>query len=153
MTVSTLARFDGGDHLLERRAADVRLECRAPHVLEHLGDVPASVGRVLPARLPLHVGRHFVRTVLANPHVNPAVAGGLHRCTSSHASYPIGHDSNRCFPTKAIHGWLAGNDRQHCDIVAAYFECAGGWHDVRAELRRPGEIGRDPLYAVYAFRA
>jgi hypothetical protein len=25
--------------------------------------------------------------------------------------------SNRCFPTKAIRGWLATDDRQHCAIV------------------------------------
>ncbi len=26
--------------------------------------------------------------------------------------------SNRCFPTKAINGWLSTDDRGHCAIVA-----------------------------------
>ena len=34
--------------------------------------------------------------------------------------------SNRCFPTKAIRGWLASTDEQHCAIVAEYFRLAAG---------------------------
>ncbi len=33
--------------------------------------------------------------------------------------------SNRCFPTKAIRGWLMSTDEQHCAIVAAYFAIVG----------------------------
>ena len=29
--------------------------------------------------------------------------------------------SNRCFPTKAIRGWLYASDEQRCAIVASYF--------------------------------
>jgi SAM-dependent methyltransferase len=61
--------------------------------------------------------------------------------------------SNRCFPTKAIRGWLATDDEAHGAIVAEYFRRAGGWQDVRREVRRRGGPGRDPLYAVWAYRA
>ena len=61
--------------------------------------------------------------------------------------------SNRCFPTKAIRGWLVSTDQQHCELVAEYFRRAGGWGEPTAELRtaltRPG----DPLYAVWAYRS
>jgi ubiquinone/menaquinone biosynthesis C-methylase UbiE len=57
--------------------------------------------------------------------------------------------SNRCFPTKAVAVWLGTTDRQHVELVRAYFEAAGGWADVTEEERSPGELG-DPLYAVWA---
>jgi hypothetical protein len=56
--------------------------------------------------------------------------------------------SNRCFPTKAVAVWLDGTDAQHVALVRGYFERAGGWTDVRAEDRSPGD--GDPLYAVWA---
>jgi SAM-dependent methyltransferase len=58
--------------------------------------------------------------------------------------------SNRCFPTKAIRGWLLTDDETHRAIVATYFARATGWRDVRNEVRRVGAPGRDPLYAVWA---
>jgi SAM-dependent methyltransferase len=61
--------------------------------------------------------------------------------------------SNRCFPTKAIRGWLVTTDEQHCDLVAAYFRRAGGWDEPLAELRTPPGAPGDPLYAVWATRA
>jgi SAM-dependent methyltransferase len=61
--------------------------------------------------------------------------------------------SNRCFPTKAIRGWLVTTDEQHCDLVAEYFRRAGGWDEPRAELRTPAGGPGDPLYAVWATRA
>jgi SAM-dependent methyltransferase len=61
--------------------------------------------------------------------------------------------SNRLFATKAIRGWLATDDRQHCAIVATYFEQAGGYGDPTAELRTPLAQRGDPLYAVWAFRS
>jgi len=57
--------------------------------------------------------------------------------------------SNRCFPTKAIHGWLGTDDATHARIVAAYFELSGAFGPVAAELRTPPGPG-DPLYAVWA---
>jgi SAM-dependent methyltransferase len=56
--------------------------------------------------------------------------------------------SNRCFPTKAVAVWLATTDAQHVMLVRAYFDAAGGWTDIRAEDRSPGD--GDPLYAVCA---
>ena len=57
--------------------------------------------------------------------------------------------SNRCFPTKAIRGWLMATEAQRCDIVARYFELAGGFEPARVETRVEGGPG-DPLYAVWA---
>ena len=60
--------------------------------------------------------------------------------------------SNRCFPTKAIHGWLQTGDREHVAIVARYYELAGAFEPARAELRTPAGRG-DPLYGVWAAHA
>jgi SAM-dependent methyltransferase len=57
--------------------------------------------------------------------------------------------SNRCFPTKAIHGWLATSDPQHVTIVCAYLEEAG-FVDVTGERRTPERRRGDPLYGVWA---
>lgn len=57
--------------------------------------------------------------------------------------------SNRCFPTKAIRGWLATDDELHTRLVAEYFRRSDGWDEPRIDLRpTPG----DPLYAVWAHR-
>lgn len=60
--------------------------------------------------------------------------------------------SNRCFPTKAIRGWLHTTDQQHCAIVAEYFRRAGGWTDPVIEQRTPVLHSGDPLFAVWAYR-
>lgn len=59
--------------------------------------------------------------------------------------------SNRCFPSKAIHGWLATTDDQHGDIVRRYLTLAGGFEPAELMLRTP-ETGYhgDPLWAVVA---
>ncbi|MCY7342070.1 MAG: class I SAM-dependent methyltransferase [Pseudonocardia sp.] len=59
--------------------------------------------------------------------------------------------SNRCFPTKAIRGWVATDDGQHLQIVSAYFALAGGFGEVTGLRRTPPGPG-DPLYAVWAAR-
>jgi SAM-dependent methyltransferase len=69
--------------------------------------------------------------------------GGLFVCTFS----------NRCFPTKAIMGWLYANDAQRCAIVADYFRQAGGWAEPTVEQRTPARHFGDPLYAVWAARS
>ncbi len=56
--------------------------------------------------------------------------------------------SNRCFPTKAVRGWLAASDAQHCAIVSAYFKLAG-WEEVHVERRTPPLQRGDPLFAVW----
>lgn len=59
--------------------------------------------------------------------------------------------SNRCFPTKAIRGWLGTDDEDHVAIVRTYLEQAG-FSDVSAERRTPGRHRGDPLYGVWARR-
>jgi len=68
--------------------------------------------------------------------------GGVFVCTFS----------NRCFPTKAIRGWLSTTDREHCDIVCEYFRRSDGWHEPVAALRTPTEGWGDPLYGVWSRR-
>lgn len=61
--------------------------------------------------------------------------------------------SNRCFPTKAIHGWLSADDRGRCAIVVDYLRRAGGFGEPEVSLRTPPTRYRgDPLYAVVAHR-
>jgi SAM-dependent methyltransferase len=66
--------------------------------------------------------------------------------------------SNRCFPTKAVHGWLAADDAGRCTIAAEYVRHAGGFTEPEISVRTPstGPTGRpyrgDPLYAVIARR-
>jgi SAM-dependent methyltransferase len=67
--------------------------------------------------------------------------GGVFVCTFS----------NRCFPTKAIGGWLATNDAGRCRIVETYFDMTVGFDEPATQLRNPGAFG-DPLYAVSASR-
>jgi len=58
--------------------------------------------------------------------------------------------SNRCFPTKAIRGWLYASDAEHGEIVAEYFRRSGGFGEPVIERRTPeGHFG-DPLWAVWA---
>ena len=60
--------------------------------------------------------------------------------------------SNRCFPTKAIRGWLESTDEQHCAIVATYFRLAGGFAEPVVQRRTPHGHRGDPLFAVWARR-
>jgi SAM-dependent methyltransferase len=66
--------------------------------------------------------------------------GGLLVCTFS----------NRCFPTKAIRGWLATDDEGHLEIVRAYFAHTAGFGAPSSALRTPPGRRGDPLYAVWA---
>lgn len=67
------------------------------------------------------------------------VPGGVFVCTFS----------NRCFPTKAIRGWLATNDLGRCRIVETYFDLTSGFDEPQTQLRNSGSAG-DPLFAVWA---
>ena len=60
--------------------------------------------------------------------------------------------SNRCFPTKAIRGWLDTDDEGHVAIVRRYLDATGAFAPVSAALRTPPGRG-DPLYGVWARRA
>ena len=57
--------------------------------------------------------------------------------------------SNRCFPTKAVRGWLATDEDGRVAIVRTYLERAG-FDGVTTELRTERHWGRDPLYAAWA---
>jgi SAM-dependent methyltransferase len=59
--------------------------------------------------------------------------------------------SNRCFPTKAVHGWLATDEDDRPALVAAYHREAGGFDEPVAEQRLDGRRS-DPLWAVWAVR-
>lgn len=61
--------------------------------------------------------------------------------------------SNRCFPTKAIRGWLANDERGRVEIVRQYFVRAGGFDAPTTQLRTPLTNPGDPLYAVWAPRS
>ena len=69
--------------------------------------------------------------------------GGLLVCTFS----------NRCFPTKAIRGWLQSDDEAHVAIVRAYFASTGPWAEVVGRLVTPVDAPGDPLFAVWGRRA
>jgi len=60
--------------------------------------------------------------------------------------------SNRCFPTKAIRGWMQTNDRMHCEIVAEYFRLTGYFNEPVIKTRVAGRPG-DPLFAVWGERS
>jgi len=60
--------------------------------------------------------------------------------------------SNRCFPTKAVMGWLANDDEGHCRIVRAYFDASGAFGPATVDVRLAPGTGGDPLYAVWAER-
>jgi SAM-dependent methyltransferase len=59
---------------------------------------------------------------------------------------------NRCFPTKAIHGWLATGDRGHEEIVRAYFTASNAFGEPTSRRCTPETSRTDPLFAVWAAR-
>ena len=67
-------------------------------------------------------------------------SGGILACTFS----------NRCFPTKAIRGWLELDDERRCWLVAEYVRRAGGFDEPQTMLCTPPKTYGDPLYAVVA---
>ena len=66
--------------------------------------------------------------------------------------------SNRCFPSKAVHGWLATDDAGRCAIAAQYLRLANCFDEPEISVRTPSHDARrrryrgDPLYAVVARR-
>lgn len=58
--------------------------------------------------------------------------------------------SNRCFPPKAIAGWMYSGDREHANIVLTYFMRTPAFGEATFDDRSPGVS--DPLYAVWARR-
>ena len=68
--------------------------------------------------------------------------GGLSVCTFS----------NRCFPTKAVLGWLAVPEEDRPLVVAQYHRQAGGFAEPVVQQRVRGSRRSDPLWAVWAAR-
>jgi SAM-dependent methyltransferase len=57
--------------------------------------------------------------------------------------------SNRCFPTKAVRGWLSTDDAGHVRIVRDYFAASGAFAEP-VDQQRPS--AGDPVFAVCATR-
>jgi SAM-dependent methyltransferase len=60
--------------------------------------------------------------------------------------------SNRCFPTKAIRGWIYASEEGRREIVSRYFALTPGFGEPQSERRTPPFHGGDPLLAVWAYR-
>jgi SAM-dependent methyltransferase len=60
--------------------------------------------------------------------------------------------SNRCFPSKAVRIWVAGDNREHSGLVQRYFALSNGFSEIRAVDRSPHRWLSDPLYAVIGRR-
>jgi SAM-dependent methyltransferase len=69
--------------------------------------------------------------------------GGLSVCTFS----------NRCFPTKAVRGWLSVDEDDRPLVVAEYHRQAGGFDEPVTEQRLAATWRNDPLWAVWARRS
>ncbi|MGY1607112.1 MULTISPECIES: class I SAM-dependent methyltransferase [unclassified Geodermatophilus] len=59
--------------------------------------------------------------------------------------------SNRCFPTKAVRGWLLTSDEQHGELVAELVRRTRRFTEPQVSLRTAPGTG-DPLWAVVARR-
>jgi SAM-dependent methyltransferase len=61
--------------------------------------------------------------------------------------------SNRCFPTKAVHAWLATDDAGRCALVTEHLRRTGRFEPAQVSRRTPEHGYRgDPLFAVVARR-
>ena len=69
--------------------------------------------------------------------------GGVSVCTFS----------NRCFPTKAVRGWLSVPEQERPGIVAQYHRLAGGFDEPVTQQRLAATWRHDPLWAVWAHRS
>jgi len=68
--------------------------------------------------------------------------GGVSVCTFS----------DRCFPSKAVRGWLAVREQDRPEIVAEYHRAAGGFEEPVVAHVLQGTWRHDPLWAVWARR-
>lgn len=58
--------------------------------------------------------------------------------------------SNRCFPTKAIRGWLLADDDTRAWLVGQYFVRSASWFEPTT-VQILDAAGGDPLFAAWAF--
>ena len=129
MNANELARNELADEWVVK---DLHLDPTLPFEDGAFAGVPCAVSVDYLTR-PLDVFAEVVRVLRP---------GGVFVCTFS----------NRCFPTKAIHGWLANSDRGRVQIVGRYFDLTADFEPPVGELRNPGAFG-DPLYGVWASRS
>ena len=61
--------------------------------------------------------------------------------------------SNRCFPTKAVRGWLGLGDADRGRLVAELLRRAGGFTEPTVALRTRADQPGDPLWAVVTHRS
>ena len=59
--------------------------------------------------------------------------------------------SNRMFPTKAVRIWTMSEDQDRMQLVASYFQYAGGYEDLQTMYLNPQRgYADDPVYVVMA---
>lgn len=124
------AELDANEAATERVVTDLNAAPVLPFADERFDDAVCCVSVDYLTR-PVEVMREVARVLRP---------GGRFVCTFS----------NRCFPTKAVRGWLAAPDHERPAVVQAYFAASGAFEEAVA-VRRP-EARHDPLWAVWATR-
>ena len=77
----------------------------------------------------------------------------VRRVLTEGASFHVVY-SNRMFPTKAVAIWKALDDAGRADLIASYFNHAGGWHSPQTlDLGSRQEPYADPVFVVTARKA
>jgi SAM-dependent methyltransferase len=124
--------LDANGALSERVAQDLDENTALPFADERFDDVVCSSGVDYLTR-PLEVFAEVARVLRP---------GGRFVCTFT----------SRCFPERAIHGWLNTDDGGHVRIVRRYFELTPGFGRAESDLRTSLAGTGDLLWAVWAAR-
>ncbi len=132
VTGMNAAELDANEAAVERVVRDLNVDPKLPFDDASFDAVTCCVSVDYLTR-PFEVFAEVARVVRP---------GGVFVCTFS----------NRCFPTKAIRGWLSTGDDGHVAIVGTYFDLTDRFGEPVSQLRNPGAPG-DPLYAVWATRS
>ena len=125
--------LEANAELRERVVQDLNVDPRLPFDTDSFDHVVCCVSIDYLVR-PLEVFTEVARVLRP---------GGLFVCTFS----------NRCFPTKAIRGWLQTDDAGRIGIVRRYFGLTEGFESPVDEFRVAPRFFGDPLYAVWATKA
>jgi SAM-dependent methyltransferase len=122
--------LESNEALSERVLQDLNEEPVLPFPDGRFDDVVCSSGVDYLTR-PLEVFADVARVL---------VPGGRFVCTFT----------SRCFPSKAIRGWLATDDGGHVRIVRRYFELTPAFGRAESDLRTSLAGTGDNLWAVWA---
>ena len=122
--------LDANDAATERIVHDLNADATLPLPDDSVDDVVCCVS-VDYLATPIEVFREVARVLRP---------GGRFVCTFS----------NRVFPTKAIHGWLALGEADRPQLVESYFDRSGAFGEVTIDRRTPTSHPGDPLWAVWA---